>query len=147
MDQALFSQTGFLDSQSWGAPSLCRAGSSILYWFPYTNVKWHFCQCIGAASWRGHNFFVFKYFFDRSFLKFREIDEVWFHHRKNATNAMRKICIGKYVLDTTRFYIHINPYFAYTRWQICDPPHILICTTWAGFWSWLRRRVYLCKRV
>ena len=41
------------------------------------------------------NFFVFEYFFDRSFLKFRKIDEAWFHHRETPTNAMREHFIGK----------------------------------------------------
>ena len=56
--------------------------------FPIQMWSCNFCQCIGSASWRSHNIFVFKYFFDRSFLKCQKINEDCFPHRKNATEAM-----------------------------------------------------------
>ena len=53
------------------------------------------------------NILVFKYFFDRSFLKFRKINEVWFHHMKNATNVMREKVIGKLCLDWAQI-LHLH---------------------------------------
>ena len=106
--------------------------------FPIQMWSCNFCQCIGSASWRSHNIFVFKYFFDRSFLKFRKIDEDCFHHRENATNAMRKSFFRKKRVGPTygKFYIYINHQLPYTRsvslptcqrafLDRCRPEHLL----------------------
>ena len=70
------------------------------------------------------NFSVFKYFFDRSFLKIQATEELSFHHRENAANAMRGNFFRKCHMGiVSRLKAHIC---LFSRYQIRERPHVLI---------------------